>query len=481
MERQASLLSLASAVLGGLLVCLLSIVLMISVAGMIFSGDALAPFLRQGIGLCLFGGVALGVAGAFGTSYRGTICHPQDVTGVILALSAAAIAARLGGGSPATLYATVAVLIALASVVTGAAFLAAGALRLGVLARFIPYPVMGGFMAAAGYLMTAGAIRMVTGRSALVRPRPPGGALALAAGGGARRRDDLGRAPLRPRHRAAGDGGAGLRRLLPLAPALRRLAGGGRPARPAPRPLRGRPRLSRRLPPRPPRRGRLPRDPPGDPGAGDAGRPRLRRRDAQRLRHRARHRPARRPQPRPPRRRRRQPARRPRRRRRRLPHPRRHAPGQPPDRRQLALDRRRRRPHLRRGAGRRRLGPLGAAGRRLRRGAGLPRDRPALPVALGRAAAAGAAGLPARPRHPRHRRHRRLPPGDCRRRAGRLGALRLRLLAARRDPRPPDRRHPALHHRAPRPGGAPAGGARRRDAGHRAPGLRLLRHRARAL
>ena len=167
MERQASLLSLASAVLGGLLVCLLSIVLMISVAGMIFSGDALAPFLRQGIGLCLFGGVALGVAGAFGTSYRGTICHPQDVTGVILALSAAAIAARLAGGSPATLYATVAVLIALASVVTGAAFLAAGALRLGVLARFIPYPVMGGFMAAAGYLMTAGAIRMVTGRSAL--------------------------------------------------------------------------------------------------------------------------------------------------------------------------------------------------------------------------------------------------------------------------------------------------------------------------
>ena len=128
---------------------------MISVAGMIFSGDALAGFLRQGIGLCLFGGVALGIAGAFGTSFRGTICHPQDVTGVILALSAAAIAGRLAGGRPRH---------ALRDRRgpdrprlgrrPALAFIAAGAFRLGVLARFIPYPVMGGFLAAAGYLMT---------------------------------------------------------------------------------------------------------------------------------------------------------------------------------------------------------------------------------------------------------------------------------------------------------------------------------------
>ncbi|MBA3325320.1 MAG: hypothetical protein H0T41_08705 [Rhodobacteraceae bacterium] len=141
-------LAIASAVLAGLIVGLLATVLMISVAGMIFSGP-LAGFLREGIGLSLFGGVALGIAGAFGTSFRGTICHPQDVTGVILALSAAAIAGRLAGGDPGALYATVAVLIALASVVTGLAFIAAGACRLGVLARFIPYPVMGGFLAAA--------------------------------------------------------------------------------------------------------------------------------------------------------------------------------------------------------------------------------------------------------------------------------------------------------------------------------------------
>ena len=163
-------LSLAGALLSGLLVSLLSVVLMISFAGMIFSGS-LAPFLRQGIGLSLFGGVVLGIVGAFGTSFRGTICHPQDVTGVILALAAAAVAGRVA--EPGAVYATVAMLIALASVVTGLAFVGAGMLRLGILARFIPYPVMGGFLASAGFLMAAGAVRMVTEATdltGLVRP-----------------------------------------------------------------------------------------------------------------------------------------------------------------------------------------------------------------------------------------------------------------------------------------------------------------------
>ena len=412
---------------------------MISVAGMIFSGP-LAGFLRQGIGLCLFGGVALGVAGALGTSFRGTICHPQDVTGVIVALSAAAIAARLGGGAPQILYATVAVLIALASVVTGLAFIAAGALRLGVLARFIPYPVMGGFMAAAGYLMTAGAIRMVAGQSALsdlMQPealwrwlpviglgsrmvwiaRRSGRVLALPAlvvlafagfylwlllSGVSL--EEAGRRGLLLGPFEVDRGFLGAFRLgllaqadygaiLPEIPAIATLVGlafvgamlnasgielgTGQPVD-----------LNRDL------RGVGVANLLAGLGGGVAGY---------------------------------------------------HILGgtllaQPADRRRLALDRRRGRPDLRGGAGRRRLAARGAAGRGLRRGAGVPRHRPALPVALGGAAAPGGAGLPARRRHPRHLRGGRLPPGDRRRGAGRLGAVRLRLFAGGRDPRPPDRR-----------------------------------------
>jgi hypothetical protein len=60
-EREAAVLWLTARAV--VLVSLLSVVLMITVAGMIFSGS-LAPFLRQGIGLALWDGVALGVAGA---------------------------------------------------------------------------------------------------------------------------------------------------------------------------------------------------------------------------------------------------------------------------------------------------------------------------------------------------------------------------------------------------------------------------------
>jgi sulfate permease, SulP family len=153
-------LSGVGVVLAVVLVSLLSVVLMITVAGMVFSGS-LAPFLRQGIGLALWGGIALGVVGALGASFRGSVCIPQDVTGVILALAAAAIAAQVA--EPGVAYATVAVMIGVASVATGLAFLAAGTLRLGVLVRFIPFPVMGGFLASSGFLMAAGAVRMVTG------------------------------------------------------------------------------------------------------------------------------------------------------------------------------------------------------------------------------------------------------------------------------------------------------------------------------
>ena len=111
-------LSLAGALLSGLLVSLLSVVLMISFAG--------NDLLRQPGAVPSPGNWTLALRrrgarhrGAFGTSFRGTICHPQDVTGVILALAAAAVAGRVA--EPGAVYATVAMLIALASVVTGLA------------------------------------------------------------------------------------------------------------------------------------------------------------------------------------------------------------------------------------------------------------------------------------------------------------------------------------------------------------------------
>lgn len=145
--------------LSGLIIGLTAVVFSISFTAIIYTGD-LAPFLSRGIGLTLAGAAVMAVVGAFTLSYRGTIVQPQDVTALILSLAAASIAGSWRDAASDELFATVAVLVAVASAATGAATLIFGRLRLGHIVRFIPYPVLGGFLAATGYLLVTGAIGM---------------------------------------------------------------------------------------------------------------------------------------------------------------------------------------------------------------------------------------------------------------------------------------------------------------------------------
>jgi SulP family sulfate permease len=149
-------------VVAALIMAPLSVVGTISFSAIIFSGP-LAPFLSQGIAMGLVGGVVLGIAGAIGSTFRGSICQPQDVTAVILSLSAGAIATRLGTEDPTALLATVIMLIAISAALVGVAFLVLGVLRLGSLGRFIPFPVLGGFLTATGYLILIVGLEMAAG------------------------------------------------------------------------------------------------------------------------------------------------------------------------------------------------------------------------------------------------------------------------------------------------------------------------------
>lgn len=152
--------SLARSALTGLIIGLTAIVFSVSFAAIIYKGD-LAPFLSRGIGLTLIGAAIMAAVGAFVMSYRGTIVQPQDVTALILALSAATIAADWQGASPDALFATVATLVATATAVAGMVSYIIGRARFGFIARFVPYPVLGGFLAATGYLLTMGALGMI--------------------------------------------------------------------------------------------------------------------------------------------------------------------------------------------------------------------------------------------------------------------------------------------------------------------------------
>jgi SulP family sulfate permease len=129
----------------------------------IIYGGSLAPLLETGLGLSLLGAALMCGVGGFFYSFRGTICHPQDVTAIVLAVSASAMAENWPVDQGDSLMATIAMLIAVTTAFSGLVAWGFGMLRLGFLARFIPYPVIGGFLAATGYLLLTGAIGLGLG------------------------------------------------------------------------------------------------------------------------------------------------------------------------------------------------------------------------------------------------------------------------------------------------------------------------------
>ena len=131
----------------------------LSLAAMIYTGP-LAPFLSQGIGLALIGAAIMAVVGPLTLSYRGTLIQPQDVSTILLSLAAGAIAA-LPTISAEAAFSTVVALVGITSIATGLTAYAMGVLKLGYLVRFVPFPVVSGFLAASGVLLVRGAFGMV--------------------------------------------------------------------------------------------------------------------------------------------------------------------------------------------------------------------------------------------------------------------------------------------------------------------------------
>ncbi len=149
---------LVPALAAGSIVGLAQVLLATSFGALVFSGPLLAH-VSQGIGLALFGAILTGVAVATLSTLPGTVAGNQDIPAAIMALMAPAIVAAM----PATAtgqdaFVTVVVAISLTTALTGLVFYALGHFRLGSLVRFLPYPVVGGFLAGTGWLLMHGAM-----------------------------------------------------------------------------------------------------------------------------------------------------------------------------------------------------------------------------------------------------------------------------------------------------------------------------------
>jgi SulP family sulfate permease len=173
----------------GVIIGVLEVVVVTGFAALVFTGDA-AVHLPSVIGLNLFAAIAVLSIVAVRSSLPGVVGSVQDVTAAILALISASIIADVPGAYHET-FLTILAVTMVATFLTGVFLLILGRLKLGNLVRFIPYPVIGGFLAGTGWLLFKGGVGLLADRALtlqalhrFVRPDPmlkwiPGVAFAI--------------------------------------------------------------------------------------------------------------------------------------------------------------------------------------------------------------------------------------------------------------------------------------------------------------
>lgn len=133
----------------------------VSSASLLFQGP-LAVHLPAAIGAALLGGALLALLAA----WRGTL--PLASAGAVpsmVAVLSAIMAGVAASARPAAVLPTAVAALAIAALAVGLTWWLMGRRGWGGLTRYIPYPVIGGFMGATGWLMAVGGLGVATGRS----------------------------------------------------------------------------------------------------------------------------------------------------------------------------------------------------------------------------------------------------------------------------------------------------------------------------
>ncbi|KEF41135.1 MAG: hypothetical protein ER33_12930 [Cyanobium sp. CACIAM 14] len=132
-----------------------------SFATLLFSGT-LAASRGLGFQMTLAGAAVIGLVLSLAGSYPVTVGMPHQLTIPILALLSARLSHHLPTQQPgADAFATVVVMIAATTLLFGLISLLLGMSRAGNLFRFLPYPVLGGFVAGSGLLLAKGGLSVM--------------------------------------------------------------------------------------------------------------------------------------------------------------------------------------------------------------------------------------------------------------------------------------------------------------------------------
>jgi SulP family sulfate permease len=148
-------------VFAGAICSILTIAYSLSYAALIFTGP-LDQLLSYGVAVTFLSAAVGGAVVALRSSLPFAVAGPDSGISVVLAALVATVARHQVAAGNADLLGPVLIAMSLTTALTGLLLCVLGFTRAGPAIRFVPYPVIGGFLGATGWLMMVGAIQIVT-------------------------------------------------------------------------------------------------------------------------------------------------------------------------------------------------------------------------------------------------------------------------------------------------------------------------------
>jgi SulP family sulfate permease len=148
-------------VFAGAICSVLSIAYCLSYAALIFTGP-LEHLLSYGIAVTFLSAVVGGAIVALRSSLPFAVAGPDSSISVVLAALVASVIQRIVASGSTDLLEPTLIAMSLATALTGLLLCVLGFTHAGRAIRFVPYPVIGGFLGATGWLLITGAIQVVT-------------------------------------------------------------------------------------------------------------------------------------------------------------------------------------------------------------------------------------------------------------------------------------------------------------------------------
>jgi SulP family sulfate permease len=151
-------------ILGGGAASVLTVTFGLSYALLIFGGP-LSPYLGYGVAATFIASAILAGVIAVGSSLPFAVSGPDSSTAAMTGILASSMVERIVAADPsASVLAPILITLAVSAILTGVVLCGFGMTRMGRAIRYVPYPVVGGFLGATGYLILLGAVRVITGQ-----------------------------------------------------------------------------------------------------------------------------------------------------------------------------------------------------------------------------------------------------------------------------------------------------------------------------